>query len=207
MQDIVHQVQTIEQDKKEFERELEREFIEQVLSNDSTIKTVLNSALSKMNELSGEETWNILAQKLNLYKDDETTVFVDPIPNKAGALIKSWMQRDMEMNCEIRINGISGSSPMYMIVTRWGFVQIFETLEEIMPVCQFYIYDYEIVQHGANRGNLDGLLLRLQVRQHRTFAPLKGIAHNYNLMFSEKSDLEKFIEVMNEFQQTQAPQT
>ena len=128
-------------------------------------------------------------------------LFQDPIPNKAGALIKSWMERDMEMTANIRLNN-QISSDMYMIVTRWGFVQIYKNRDDITPNAEFYVYDYKVV----NTIN-DQLTTKLMIRQHQTFAPLRGLVSNYVILFQDVDTKDKFEDLVGQFQSTHAPQT
>lgn len=208
MQDVISKVQFTENDKKEFETEIERDFIERVLDQQSVIQNIFNSSLKELENLSGENAWDVLTAKLNLYKQDGSTIFEDPVPNKAGALIKSWMERDMEMTANIKLNN-QGSFIMYMIVTRWGFVQIYKDRDDITPNAEFYVYDYKIEQgKGGKLGMIDDeLTTRLSIRQHQTFAPLRGLTPNYLIVFQDQDTKLKFEDLVGEFQVTHAPQT
>eukprot|EP01083_Nonionella_stella_P080758 222046_1 len=206
MQDVISKVQSIENEKKEFETSIERDFIERVLTKQAEIQNVFGCCLQKLESLNGANAWDILTSKLGLYKEDGSTIFEDPVPNKAGALIKSWMERDMEMTANIRL-GSQSSLEMFMIVTRWGFVQIYKDSNDIQPNCEFYLYDYKV--NIPNQMSLmdDELTTRLSVRQHQTFAPLRGLTPNYVITFQELEAKNTFDGLITEFQATHAPQT
>ena len=208
MQDIIAKVQFTENNKKEFETEIERDFIERVLTQQTIIQNVFNSSLNELENLSGENAWDVLTAKLKLYKEDGSTIFEDPVPNKAGALIKSWMERDMEMTANVRLNN-QLSSEMYMIVTRWGFVQIYKNRDDITPNAEFYVYDYKVDKpRNDNFGRMDDeLRTKLVIRQHQTFAPLRGLVSNYVISFEDVETKNKFEDLVGEFQSTHAPQT
>lgn len=212
MQDVISKVQFTENDKKEFETKIEREFIDRVLTQQSTIQNVFSSSLTELENLSGENAWNVLTAKLRLYKEDGSTIFEDPVPNKAGALIKSWMERDMEMTANVSLNNQISSSQMYMIVTRWGFVQIYNNKDDITPNAEFYVYDYKVDKPTRTSNNFsprmnDELSTRLIIRQHQTFAPLKGLISSYLITFQDCKTKDKFEHLVGEFQSTHAPQT
>ena len=198
MNDAITKLQSIEGEQREFENELERSFIDSVLTHQNVTKTTLQNALSELENLSGENAWDVLVDKLRLHKADGTTIFEDPVPNKAGALIKSWMERDMELTCNIALDG--GPTDMVMIVTRWGFVQIYKDRNDMQPSNEFYIYDYRIT------GRV-GPTITLTVRQHQTFAPLTGLTPDYSITFEDDADEDKFEALVGDFQQTHAPQT
>lgn len=199
MQDSILKVQTLEKEMKEFESGIERGFIEAVLAQQAQTRSVFETSLQELENLCGENAWEVLTDKLQLYKEDGSTIFDEPVPNKAGALIKSWMERDMEMTCPIALNTTSFTGNC-MIVTRWGFVQIYKDSNDMQPSSEFYIYDYRIVSS-------DDLTTKLAVRQHQTFAPLKGLVANYDITFEDDETKQNFERLVEEFKQTHAPQT
>ena len=207
MQDAILKVQTLEKEKKEFESGIERGFIEAVLSQQTQTQSVFQASLQELERLCGENAWQVLTDKLQLYKEDGSTIFDDPVPNKAGALIKSWMERDMEMTCPVARNSACFTGNC-MIVTRWGFVQIYKDTNDIQPSSEFYIYDYRIVPAAQQTAaDADALTTNLAVRQHQTFAPLKGLVANYAITFQDQETKLNFERLVEEFKQTHAPQT
>lgn len=205
MQDVIKRVQSIECEKKKLETAIQRNFIESVLNKQAIIKKKFESSLKELEQLNGKNAWNLLTKKLNLYKaDGKKTIFEDPVPNKAGALIKSWMERDMEMTANVAVNNQIKS---WMIVTRWGFVQIYNSQTDIQPQSEFYVYDYQIDEDGMSQMMESELMTRLIVRQHQTWAPLQGLTMHYDIVFDDAQKKEKFDHLVGEFQATHAPQT
>ena len=199
--------------KKEFETQIQRVFIESVLTQQAAIKDAFGSSLKELQQLNGKNAWKLLTKKLKLYKDasGKKTIFEDPVPNKAGALIKSWMERDIEMTASVKVNNQSMSGmAMKMIVTRWGFVQIYNFRNDIEPQAEFYVYDYQIEPdylHKFGHAMDAELTTRLIVRQHQTWAPLEGLTMHYDICFEEEETKKKFEKLVGEFQATHAPQT
>ena len=213
MQAVIKRVQSVENEKKEFETQIQRVFIESVLTQQAAIKDAFGSSLKELQQLNGKNAWKLLTKKLKLYKDasGKKTIFEDPVPNKAGALIKSWMERDIEMTASVKVNNQSMSGmAMKMIVTRWGFVQIYNFRNDIEPQAEFYVYDYQIEPdylHKFGHAMDAELTTRLIVRQHQTWAPLEGLTMHYDICFEEEETKRKFEKLVGEFQATHAPQT
>lgn len=158
--------------------------------------------MKELHGLNGKNAWKLLTEKLKLYKADGKTIFDEAVPNKAGALIKSWMERDLEMSAMVKLNGAT----MKMVVTRWGFVQIYNDNDDMEPVAEFYVYDYCIDQEFPNE-NKKEMSTRLSVRQHQTWAPLAGLTMHYDIAFHDLNGKTKFEHLVGEFQATHAPQT
>merc|ERR1712096_253639 len=111
----------------------------------------------------------------------------------------------MEMTCPIALNSAAFTGNC-MIVTRWGFVQIYNDTNDIQPSSEFYIYDYRIVPAGKHT-SAAALTTNLAVRQHQTFAPLKGLVAKYAITFQDQETKHNFERLVEEFKQTHAPQT
>lgn len=134
------------------------------------------------------------------------TIFDEPVPNTAGALIRSWLQRDMEMSAFVDVSGVG--STLYMVVTRWGFVQMFKHKDDISAAQEFYLYDYDVdVKHTHMTDAENITQVYLCVRQHRTFAPIKNVNAKYNITFQSQEACAKFVELLKQFQASHAPQT
>ena len=201
MKDIINKIKKIEMDKRQFEMSLEKEFIDMVIEYQKSFQLLFNESINELEQLNGKNAWEILSTKLNLFKNDGTTIFEDPVPNKAGALIKSWLEKDMEMSANVSIKTFGDN--MFLIVTRWGFVQIYQNQKALSPKIEFYIYDYDIIKDDNN----DELITKLYVRHHRSFAPQENIPNGFIIRFENNEAKIQFEKLMNEFQQTHAPQT
>ena len=80
-----------------------------------------NKALGVIKDLNGKDIWEQLVERLQMINSDGTTIFDKPVPSKASALIKSWLDLDVEMSADVQTN----SGKYLMILTRWGFAQLF----------------------------------------------------------------------------------
>lgn len=202
LQDILRRTKEVEQIKRDFEKKVEQMFVEEVLKNQDQIRAAFNNSLAEMKELSGIDAWEVLASKLRIFKDDKgTTIFDDPVPNKSAALIQLWMERDTEMTARAMIDRVGRVCDM--VVTRWGFVQFYNNVNEEGTVCEFYIYDY-VTEPTPETGDFRVVL---KTRIHESFAPAPNGATTHTVKFEREESKDIFVKLVEKFQLTHGAQT